>query len=124
MQKLRPDGSVVRFLQALTRGSAYISVLSFGELRKGVALRAKKDREGAKALSTWIDQLETDFAGSVLGIDQHIARLWGELSVDRSRPVVDTLLAATAIYHRLTLVTRNVRDVEDLPVVLHNPWLA
>ena len=77
---------------------------------------------GANSLSLWVDRLETDFADRVLDVNQQIARLWGELSADRSRPAVDTLLAATAIHHGLTLVTRNVRDVQDTPVVLHNPW--
>ncbi len=123
MQKSRPDPNVVGFFKSIGPGSAYMSVLSFGELRKGIALLDKKDARGAGSLSRWVDQLEGDFAGRVLGIDQSIARIWGELSAGRTRPTVGTLLAATAIHHRLTLVTRNVRDV-DTGVVLHNPWLA
>ena len=72
----------------------------------------------------WIESMTNVYEKRLLGIDLATARLWGELNVDRTRPAVDTLLAATAISHRLTLVTRNVRDVEDTGVVLHNPWLA
>ena len=60
----------------------------------------------------------------ILPVDLDIARIWGEFSADRSRAVVDTLLAATAMQHQLTLVTRNTRDIADTPVVLHNPWLS
>lgn len=124
MQKPRPHPNVIEFFESIGRGSAYMSVLSFGELRKGIAIRARKDERGAFALSAWADQLEHDFAGRVLPVDGHVARLWGELSSGRTRPVVDTLLVATALHHRLTLVSRNIRDMEDTPVVLHNPWLS
>ena len=77
-----------------------------------------------QGLSEWIDGVEYQYADRVLDVSREIARLWGELSATRSRSVIDTLLASTAIYHGMTLVTRNVRDVEDLPVVLQNPWLA
>lgn len=83
-----------------------------------------RDQPGAQALTRWVNRLEIEYENRTLAIDQAIARLWGELAADRSRPAVDTLLAATAIHHRLTLVTRNTRDVQDTPVVLHNPWLA
>jgi predicted nucleic acid-binding protein len=123
MQKSRPNGNVIRFFQRIPPRSGYISVLSFGELRRGAKLRASKDQAGAQAISVWVDQLEREFADRVLAVDQPIARIWGELSAGRTRPVVDTLLAATAMHHRLVLVTRNVRDVEDTAAVLHNPWL-
>ena len=58
----------------------------------------------------------------MLGIDAATARLWGEWSGERPRPVVDTLLAATAVLHKLTFVTRNVRDVRGIQMKLHNPW--
>lgn len=125
-RKTRPNEDVLRFLRQLSPSRAFVSVLSLGELRRGAAIRAKHDIKAARDLSDWIDGLEEQYAGRVLAVDDTIARLWGELSADRSRPVVDTLLAATAIHHRLTLVTRNVRNVrnvEDTPVMLRNPWL-
>jgi predicted nucleic acid-binding protein len=66
--------------------------------------------------------LELSFADRILEIDAITARLWGDWSAERPRPVVDTLLAATAAAHGLTLVTRNLRDVQGLPVKLLNPW--
>jgi predicted nucleic acid-binding protein len=66
--------------------------------------------------------MEVSFSNRILGIDLAIARLWGEWSADRPRPVVDTILAATAVVNDLTLVTRNIRDVRDTPVKLLDPW--
>jgi predicted nucleic acid-binding protein len=76
----------------------------------------------AQRLEAWVDGLEAGFAGQTLPIDAAAARLWGEWSAQRPRPVVDTLLAATARVHRLILVTRNTADVADLPVETLNPW--
>jgi predicted nucleic acid-binding protein len=96
--------------------------LTVGELRKGVSNRKRKDIVGGLALEAWVDKVEIRFAARILGVDLRIATLWGALSADRTRTAVDTLLAATAIVHGLTLVTRNTKDVADLPVRLLNPW--
>ena len=110
------------FLSAAEPSAIFISVLSLGELRKGVALKIRSDANAAKRLGAWVDGLEFSFSERILGIDAAIARQWGELSAERSRPVVDTLLAATALVHKLTLVTRNISDVHDLGVKLLDPW--
>jgi predicted nucleic acid-binding protein len=67
--------------------------------------------------------LEFSFADRILGIDTATARLWGDWSAERPRPVIDTLLAASATAHDLTLVTRNTSDVQDLPVKVLDPWI-
>jgi len=69
----------------------------------------------------WMDS-NSGFTDRVLRIDSATARLWGELSAQRPRPVIDTLLAATAVVHELTFVTRNTKDVQDINVKLLNPW--
>jgi toxin FitB len=97
-------------------------VLSLGELRKGVALKSQSDADAAKRLGTWVDGLEYSFGDRILGIDADTARLWGELSAERPRPVVDTLLAATAVVHGLAFVTRNTGHVKDIKLRLVNPW--
>jgi predicted nucleic acid-binding protein len=66
--------------------------------------------------------LEYSFADRILDINAATARLWGDWSGERPRPVVDTLLAATAVHHGLTLVTRNLSDVRGIPVKLLDPW--
>jgi len=122
-RKKRPDELVLAFLAKANPTALYLSCLSIGELKKGVALKMKSDPLAAKAIACWVDGLETNFAERILGVDTASAKLWGEWSAQRPRPVVDTLLAATAVAHDLVLVTRNESDVQDLPVKLLNPLL-
>ena len=121
-RKKKADAGVISFLEAADASSLFISVLTIGELRKGVAAKKLKDPDPAKQLAAWVEGLEFSFADRILGIDAATARLWGDWSGERPRPVVDTLLAATAVLHELTLVTRNLRDVRGVPVKLLNPW--
>jgi predicted nucleic acid-binding protein len=121
-RKKRADVGVIAFLQAAEASCLYISVLTLGELRKGVAKKMRENEYEAKKLADWVDGLEYSFADRILGIDAATARLWGDWSSERPRPVVDTLLAATAVRRGLTLVTWNIRDVRGIPVKLLNPW--
>jgi predicted nucleic acid-binding protein len=123
-RKPRPDPGVIAFLQATEPDSVFISVLTLGELRKGVAAIRLRDPDpnAATRFAAWVEGMEVSFSNRILGIDLAIARLWGEWSADRPRPVVDTILAATAVVNDLTLVTRNIRDVRDTPVKLLDPW--
>lgn len=114
--------AVGAFVSDTAQSALYISVLTLGELRRGVVKKARTNAAMATSYSVWIDDLEVSFANQILDIDRTIAARWGELSADRSRPVVDTLLAATAVVHNLTLVTRNTADFAGLPVKLLNPW--
>jgi toxin FitB len=115
---------VMAFVAGVEPSALYLSVLTLGELRKGVALKAKTDTEAAQRLTEWVDGLEFSFADRILEIDAATATLWGQLSAQRPRPVVDTLLAATAVVHEMTLVTRNIADVEDVAVQMLNPWIG
>ena len=121
-RRKQADPNVIAFLNSLDASTFYFSVLALGELRKGVAAKRQSDPEAAKQLDAWVDALELSFGDRILGIDAATVRLWGELSAERPRPVVDTLLAATAAVHGLTFVTRNTRDVQDIKVKLLNPW--
>jgi hypothetical protein len=121
-RKRQANERVMSFLSSAEPSALFISVLSLGELRKGVALKSRSDADAAKRLGAWVDGLEFSFGERILGVDAAIARQWGELSAERPRPVVDTLLAATALVHKLTLVTRNINDVHDLGVKLLDPW--
>jgi predicted nucleic acid-binding protein len=113
-RKPRPDPGVIAFLQATEPDSVFISVLTLGELRKGVAAIRLRDPDpnAATRFAAWVEGMEVSFSN----------RIWGEWSADRPRPVVDTILAATAVVNDLTLVTRNIRDVRDTPVKLLDPW--
>jgi len=121
-RKVRADRGVLAFLSAAEAAALFMSVLTLGELRKAVAAKRQTDPVAAHQLGAWVDGIETTFADRVLSVDAATARRWGELSAERSLPVVDTLIAATAISHGLTLVTRNTRDVESTGVPLVDPW--
>jgi predicted nucleic acid-binding protein len=121
-RKKRADAGVISFLEGAAASALYISVLTLGELRKGVIAKRREDPAAAKSLATWVEGFELSFADRILGIDAATARLWGDWSGERPRPVVDTLLAATAHLHGLTLVTRNTRHVRGIPVKVLNPW--
>jgi predicted nucleic acid-binding protein len=123
-RRKKADAGVMAFLEAADSASLFLSVLTIGELRKGVAAKRRSDAVAADALAAWLEGLEFGFADRILPIDAAIARLWGDWSADRPRPVVDTLLAATAVQHGLVFVTRNTSDVSGLQVALHNPWVS
>jgi toxin FitB len=122
-RRKQADERVIAFLSAAEPSALYISVLTLGELRKGVVRKSQSDPDAAKRIGSWVEGLELSFADRILGIDSATAKLWGELSAQRPRPVVDTLLAATAVVHELTFVTRNVNDVKDIQVKVLDPWL-
>jgi predicted nucleic acid-binding protein len=121
-RKLRADHGVITLLSAADATKLFLSVLTLGELRKGVAAKRRADPVAADALAAWVDGIETTFADHVLPVDVATARHWGELSASWSIPVIDTLIAATAISHGLTLVTRDARDVRSTGVPLLDPW--
>jgi toxin FitB len=121
-RKTRADNGVIAFLSAADAAGLFLSVLTLGELRKGVEAKRQTDPAAADRLGEWVDGIETTFIDRVLPVDAATARRWGELSAGRSLPVVDALIAATAINHGLTLVTRNTRDVESTGVPLVDPW--
>jgi toxin FitB len=122
-RKRIPNSNVIAFLSGTDPSTLYISVLTLGELRKGVAHKRLTDAPAAQSLALWVDGLEFGFADRILGVDAPTAKLWGEFSAERPGPVIDTLLAATAIRHNLTFVTRNTNDVEDIAMRLHNPFM-
>ena len=121
-RKTRADSGVIAFLSAAEASALFLSVLTLGELRKGVAAKRRTDPGAADQLGMWVDGIETTFVDRILPVNAAIARRWGELSANRSLPVIDTLIATTAITHGLILVTRNTRDFESADVALFDPW--
>jgi hypothetical protein len=111
-------------LRSQERAALHISVLSLGEIARGTAALARRDPAASEVFARWLVELRRSYADRIIPVDAAIAETWGRLSAERPRAFVDTLLAATAIVHEMTLVTRNVRDVHDTGVTLLNPWEA
>ena len=126
--KPTPDSRVTRWIDAMHESLLYLSVLTLGEIRKGITLLPDASRRGS--LETWLDhELVLRFAERVLAIDQAVADRWGRIAAQALRakstlPVIDGLLAATAMRHNLTLVTRNTKDVAATGVAVFNPWTS
>jgi predicted nucleic acid-binding protein len=123
----KPDPNVTKWVDATDEELLFLSVLTLGEIRKGVVLLPRSARRSA--LEAWLrSDLPLRFSGRILDIDQEIADRWGHLSGLTSArganvAVIDGLLAATAMHHDLTLVTGNTKDVAPTGVSLFNPWM-
>ena len=100
----------------------YLSVITLGEIRQGIEQLRRRDVRQAQVLGRWLDDLVRLYGDRLLPIDGLVADEWGRLRAVRTLPVVDTLLAATARVHDLTLVTRNDRDFAGLGVTILNPY--
>tara|TARA_R110002124_G_scaffold142520_2_gene307313 strand:- start:288 stop:713 length:426 start_codon:yes stop_codon:yes gene_type:complete len=124
--KPEPDAGVVAWIADIEETRLFISVLSLGEIQKGVAKLENGRRRNA--LQNWLEQdLLCRFTQRVLPFELDMALEWGLVSAasesrGRPAPVIDALLAVTAIAHNLTLVTRNDKDFSDFPVKVLNPW--
>jgi toxin FitB len=106
------------------RDEIYLSVLVTGEIRRGIETIRRRDPTQAASLERWLREVETSFEERILPIDPAVADRWGRLMAERTLPVIDGLLAATALVHGLTLATRNVRDVARSGVSSVNPFLV
>lgn len=118
----RCDPRVAAWYKSVRDDELYLSVLVVGEIRQGVERLRPRNPHQAGALDDWLAQVTAGFGERVLAIDGRVAQEWGRLSARGKFPVVDALLAATAHAHGLTLVTRNVRDLERTGVRCLNPF--
>lgn len=120
-QKSHP--SVRMWAQAMPAGSLYLSVISVLELEIGVLLVERRDRKQGRILRSWMDgHVLPTFAGRVLGVDTAVAQRCATLHVPDPRSDRDALIAATALIHGLTVITRNVSHFQPMEVSLFNPW--
>ena len=118
----RIDEGVEQWFSDVDDVEVFISVLTVGEIRRGIESIRRRDRARALALSRWLHGLVTQFENRLLAVDRNVTEEWGRLNVAATLPVVDGLLAATARVHGLTLVTRNTRDVSRTGVPCFNPF--
>ena len=124
----QPEPRVIEWMEDADESTLYLSVLTVGEIRKGLAGLAQGKRRAR--LETWIEvDLQARFAGRILPIDAEIADRWGWMAAEAKRrgaglPVIDGLLAATALHRNLTIVSRNINDFTITQVPIVNPWEA
>jgi predicted nucleic acid-binding protein len=124
----KPEPRVLEWMEAADEVTLYLSVLTVGEIRKGVAGLAQGKRR--TQLETWLEvDLHARFSGRIMAIDGAIADRWGLLTAEAKRKgnplsVIDGLLAATALHHNLTVVSRNASDFSNTHVTVLNPWEA
>jgi predicted nucleic acid-binding protein len=122
----RPDVRVEVFLRKAGRDTVFLSVMTIGEICKGIASLPASEKRAI--LQDWLDiDVRSWFAGRILPVTESIAERWGQLAATAKQQgltlaVVDGVIAATALHHDLTLVTRNVKDFAGLGVVIANPW--
>ena len=120
----KADQRVVNWARQTDTLSMYISVISILEIRMGILSLQRKDAEQAKVLDSWLSrQVIPGFADRILPIDLPVSLRCAELHVPDPRSDRDALIAATALHHGLTVVTRNTRDFIATGAMLHNPWL-
>jgi predicted nucleic acid-binding protein len=118
----RCDAAVAAWADHVRHESHYLSALSLGEIRKGIELLRRKAPRDAAALEVWLARLIDQYEGAILGITPEIAETWGRLCARRPLPVVDSLLAATALEFGLTVATRNTTDFKGTGVKTINPF--
>lgn len=123
----RADKGVMAFFRKASRDDSdlYLSVVTIGEIRRGVELmRHRGDKPQATRLENWLDDVLLEFGPNVLAVDEEIGQLWGRLRVPHPEHALDKLIAATALIHDLTVVTRNVDDFAGTGNRVLNPFNA
>lgn len=124
--KKEPNPGVLHWIDERDESNLFLSVITFGELQKGISKLSDKSR--AERLQIWIDQdLTNRFGGRILPLDLDVLLTWGKIQGISEKngtplPAMDSLIAATALAHNLTVVTRNVKVVELCQASVYNPW--
>lgn len=121
-----PDVNVVSWLQQQDESDLYLSVMTFGEIEKGIQQAPSAVQK--KKLRAWLEDLRGRFDGKIIPIDIHVALKWGEVqgplvAKGKTLPAIDSLIAVSALANDCTVVTRNISDMERSGVEILNPWV-
>jgi predicted nucleic acid-binding protein len=118
----RHTPQAVAWIRSAQPDTLFISAITVGEIMKGIMMKMRVDAPTAAPLVRWLDELRFVYASRILPVDDAVATTWGRMMGQRTRPVVDALIAATARVNNKVLVTRNVRDFGDMGVEIVDPW--
>jgi len=122
LRKRVPDPNVVVWLSSTAENSLFLSVVTISEIQRGIALQRNKDVPFAERLQYWLDEMMRNYADRVLPVTPEIARRWGELTAQVGHDGADVLIAATALQHGLSVVTRNEKHFSQFSVPVLNPY--
>jgi hypothetical protein len=122
----RHTPQAVTWIRSAQPDTLFISAITVGEIMKGIMMKMRIDAPAAAPLVRWLDELRFVYASRILTVDDAVATTWGRMGGrmmgQKTRPVVDALIAATARVNNKVLVTRNVRDFADMGVEIIDPW--
>lgn len=122
LRKRRPARAVIDWLSARREDELFLSVVTLGEIQRGIAAKRDSDPVFADELARWLESLLRLYGDRILPMTGRIALLWGELSWRAGHGGADLVIAATALEHGLTVATRNVRHFAPLGVAVYNPF--
>ena len=124
--KRKPSSNIIKWIKQEEERNFFISVLTIGELHKGIEKLDKSRRKDE--LHNWVENdLKERFCNRIINIDMPVVTMWGKIQgmaerIGKPMPAIDSLIAATGITHHLTVVTRNISDMKESGAVLYNPW--
>ena len=123
LRKREPDPHVVAWLSTISPNQLFLSVVTISEIQRGIIQQRMKDAVFAEKLQLWLENLVHNYADRILPITQEIATQWGNLSAQVGHDGPDVMIAATALHHGYTVVTRNIRHFSHFPVKTQNPYV-
>jgi predicted nucleic acid-binding protein len=118
----RRTPQAVAWLRGAQSETLFLSAITIGEITKGIMMKLRTDPTAATSLLRWLDELRFVYSARILPVDDAVATTWGHLMAQRTRPVADALIAATAHVNNKIIVTRNVADFADAGVPVLDPW--
>jgi predicted nucleic acid-binding protein len=118
----RRSPQAVSWLTSAQSETLFLSAITIGEITKGVMIKMRSDAPAAGILLRWLDELRFVYSDRILPVDDAVASRWGHLMAQRTRPMADALIAATAHVNNKIIVTRNVADFVDVGVPVIDPW--